>query len=207
MGLNADPNRTVYIRNVNERIPPTIVKQEFARICGEYGTVLDVVARRSIKKRGQVFVVFDDIANAVRAHDALQNYAWQGKQLSVAYAYTDSNVLLSEEQREQRRKSRRETVGAEAAKAQSEASVSVPAAETAPPTYGDPHKVLLLKEVPESATLEGLQALLEDLAGFNEVRMFTVKNVAFIEFDTVDDATAALPWVEQQNIGKVSYAK
>mgnify|MGYP004710755307 FL=1 len=73
--------------------------------------------------------------------------------------------------------------------------------------YGVPHNVLLVQEIPSEVTLEHLQTLLDDLPGFIDARMFSIKHVGFLEFGSIEEATNAIEYVTNQNIGKVSYAK
>ena len=45
----------------------------------QYGTVLDIVAQKSLKLRGQAFVIFRDIGSASTALKALQSFAFYDK--------------------------------------------------------------------------------------------------------------------------------
>lgn len=212
-----NPTKTLYINNINERVPATHVRKEFLTICNEFGNVLSVVAHKGIKKRGQAFVVFDNLQSAVEAHDALQQYTWQGKQINVAYAFADSDINLSEQERLDRKEKKKLREKEQGFVEITGSGNSVETAETnvhkEPETpklahdYGEPHNVLLLKQIPENVTLDSLQDLLDDLPGFVDARMLAIKHVGFLEFDSIEAATEAIPWIESQSIGDVVYAK
>lgn len=59
----------------------------------QYGPVLDIVAQKTPKKRGQAFVVFRDITAAAAAMRAVQGMAFLGKALRVQFAKTKSDAV------------------------------------------------------------------------------------------------------------------
>ena len=59
----------------------------------QYGPVLDIVAQKTPKKRGQAFVVFRDITAAAAAMRAVQGMAFLGKALRVQFAKTKSDPV------------------------------------------------------------------------------------------------------------------
>lgn len=58
-----------------------------------YGTVLDVVALRTMKMRGQAHIVFRDVQAATQAMRALEGFAFFGHELKISYAKSKSNVV------------------------------------------------------------------------------------------------------------------
>lgn len=96
----SEPNNTLYLKNLNERVPksgdpksntqrkffPVFVlvtnsvflsqelKQALYLIFSEYGPILDVVAMKTQKLRGQAFVVFVHLTSAISALQALQGH-------------------------------------------------------------------------------------------------------------------------------------
>ncbi|KAI7056095.1 hypothetical protein KC352_g44436, partial [Hortaea werneckii] len=50
------PNATVYVRNLDERIKIPFLIETLRRLFGEYGNIVDVIAKKSIKRKGQAFV-------------------------------------------------------------------------------------------------------------------------------------------------------
>ena len=60
----------------------------------EFGTVVDVVAKRSLKRKGQAFVVFDAVESATRAIDDAQGFELFGKPMVLEYARMPSDALV-----------------------------------------------------------------------------------------------------------------
>ena len=60
----------------------------------QFGTVLDVVALKTLKMRGQAFVVFRDIASATNAIRAMQNFPLYDKPMVL---HSDHTFLINSE--------------------------------------------------------------------------------------------------------------
>ncbi|KAK1143798.1 hypothetical protein N8T08_006049 [Aspergillus melleus] len=58
-----------------------------------YGTVLDVVALKTKKMRGQAHIVFKDVQASTQAMRALQGFEFFGKQMKIVYAKGNSDVI------------------------------------------------------------------------------------------------------------------
>jgi RNA recognition motif-containing protein len=58
----------------------------------QFGTVLDVVALKTLKMRGQAFVVFKDIATATSAMRSMQNFPFYDKPM-VPYSPFMSHIV------------------------------------------------------------------------------------------------------------------
>ncbi|KAI5282159.1 U2 snRNP complex subunit msl1, partial [Ascosphaera aggregata] len=58
-----------------------------------YGPVLDVVAMRTEKMRGQAHVVFRDIPTSTQAMRALQGFDFFGKPMKIVYAKGSSDII------------------------------------------------------------------------------------------------------------------
>jgi U2 small nuclear ribonucleoprotein B'' len=70
----AAPNTTIYIKNLNDRISKDELRAQLYALFLPYGQILDVVALKTAKMRGQAFVVFADMATATTALRA-----WHGE--------------------------------------------------------------------------------------------------------------------------------
>lgn len=57
----------------------TDLKKNLYNLFGQFGVVLDVVAMKTLKMRGQAFVVFKDVASAANALRQMQNADFHGK--------------------------------------------------------------------------------------------------------------------------------
>ncbi|PON69070.1 U1 small nuclear ribonucleoprotein A/U2 small nuclear ribonucleoprotein B'' [Parasponia andersonii] len=63
------PNQTIYIKNVNEKIKKEEPKRSLYVFFSQYGRILDVVALKTPKLRGQAWIAFSEVpatSNAVR---------------------------------------------------------------------------------------------------------------------------------------------
>lgn len=92
--------QTLYINNLNERITKegtviinhldfltqfTELRKSLYAMFSQFGTVLDVVALKTLKMRGQAFVVFRDAASAANAMRVMQNFPLYDKQMVNVY--------------------------------------------------------------------------------------------------------------------------
>jgi len=91
------PNQTLYVNNLNDKIKVPEMKSCLLELFATYGEVLDVVAFGSLAKKGQAFVVFNDISCATNAMRALQGFMLLDKPMRIAYAKTKSDVVALED--------------------------------------------------------------------------------------------------------------
>jgi U2 small nuclear ribonucleoprotein B'' len=68
------PNNTIYIKNLNDGINKQELRSQLYALFLPYGQVLDVIALKTPKMRGQAFVVFSDLVSATSALRA-----WDGE--------------------------------------------------------------------------------------------------------------------------------
>lgn len=62
------PNHTVYIRNVNYKLPVNTVKIELYNQFARFGKILDiVVGEKRYALKGQAWIIFDQIEEAIKA--------------------------------------------------------------------------------------------------------------------------------------------
>ncbi|KAJ1901058.1 hypothetical protein LPJ81_003823 [Coemansia sp. IMI 209127] len=91
------PSQTLYVRNLNDKIQKDVLKRALYEACIGYGRILDVVALKTVKMRGQAFIVFDDISTATVALRQLNGRTVFGRAMSVEYALSKSNVVAQED--------------------------------------------------------------------------------------------------------------
>lgn len=63
-------------------------------IFSEFGNVIDIVAKKNLKAKGQAFVVFDSHESAQYAIDELQGFQLFDKPLRLALAKTRSDKIM-----------------------------------------------------------------------------------------------------------------
>jgi len=73
------PNQTLYVTNLpSSKIKKDDLRTELYMLFSTYGTVLDVVALKTLKMRGQAHIVFRDIQTATQALRSLNGFEFFG---------------------------------------------------------------------------------------------------------------------------------
>ena len=85
------------MKNLEERIKLDQLKEALTEIFSEYGNVIDLVAKRNLKARGQAFVVFDEVEAAERAIKEVQGFELFDKAMILDYAKTKSDATVERE--------------------------------------------------------------------------------------------------------------
>ena len=85
------------MKNLEERIKPEQLKEALNEIFSEYGNVIDLIAKRNLKAKGQAFIVFDDTDAATRAIEEVQGFELFEKPMQLDYARTKSDATVSKD--------------------------------------------------------------------------------------------------------------
>lgn len=75
------PNTTLYINNLNDKINKEELKSQLFALFTTYGKIIDIVASKNQKMRGQAFLVFTDLAGATSAMRACEGMMFYDKPL------------------------------------------------------------------------------------------------------------------------------
>jgi len=62
--MELEPNQTIYINNINEKVKKDVLKKQLYMLFSQYGKVKQIVACKGIKLRGQVWVSCANIISA-----------------------------------------------------------------------------------------------------------------------------------------------
>ncbi|CAG8551491.1 5066_t:CDS:2, partial [Cetraspora pellucida] len=87
------PNQTLYVRNLNEKINKDELKRSLYALFSAYGRILDIVALKTIKMRGQAFVVFKEIQSATAAMRGLNGFNFYDVPMQIEYAKGKSDAV------------------------------------------------------------------------------------------------------------------
>ncbi|KAI0025592.1 hypothetical protein F4780DRAFT_721884 [Xylariomycetidae sp. FL0641] len=88
------PNQTLYVTNVpSAKINKNDLKTALYMLFSTYGPVLDVVALKTMKMRGQAHIVFRDVQAATQAMRALEGFQFLGRELKIQYAKSKSDTI------------------------------------------------------------------------------------------------------------------
>ncbi|KAH0496590.1 hypothetical protein TgHK011_003942 [Trichoderma gracile] len=195
------PISTVYVHNLEERVKPEVLTEALKTIFSEFGNVVDIVAKRNLKAKGQAFVVFDEPSAAHNAIEEVEGFELFGKPMRVAMArmQSDKTVELhgsnedleahkrhrqaekdkrkALEAADEQRQLKRAAAGApearpsKAVKPSGLKSTSAPASAVVPDEYLPPNKILFVQNVPDEYDVEGLTAIFGRFDGFREIRL------------------------------------
>lgn len=76
------PNQTLYVRGVpSAKIQKEDLRTALYLLFSTYGPVLDVVALKTMKMRGQAHIVYRDIQTATQAMRALDGFEFLGEKI------------------------------------------------------------------------------------------------------------------------------
>lgn len=70
------------------------MKQALTRVFQYYGPILDVIAKSSLKRKGQAFIVFDSEKAALEAVEEMNGFEMYGKVMRVHRAKTHSDETV-----------------------------------------------------------------------------------------------------------------
>lgn len=77
--MDIRPNNTIYINNLNEKIKKDELKKSLYAIFSQFGQILDIVALKTLKMRGQAFVIFKEIQSSTNALRSMQGFPFYDK--------------------------------------------------------------------------------------------------------------------------------
>ncbi|GAA5879594.1 hypothetical protein JCM5296_003038 [Sporobolomyces johnsonii] len=92
---SSQPSVSLYVSNINTKVPKDEVRRALYALFSLYGKVLDVVHVRKEKVRGTAFVVFRDLASSTAAMRGLDGEGFYGKGLRIAYAHSTSHATIA----------------------------------------------------------------------------------------------------------------
>lgn len=210
-------NRTLYLQNLNERASLRLLKHDLLEKFGEFGDILQIVAKRSLKLRGQAFITFRAAESAKRAMDTLQGHPLFGKELVIRFAKYKSDIVsradgtFAEEHAkiEKERHDRlinpptqtRKQIIQQLMQASAAKGYAIPTAVPVGPSVNqivtpagmdDLNKTVFVQRIPNSAAKEHIEEMFSRYAGYIEVRWVPGRaDLAFVDYDTEVRANAA----------------
>ena len=69
------------------------LKKSLYAIFSQFGQILEIVAMKTLKMRGQAFVVFKEISSATNAMRSMQGFPFYDKPMRIAYSKGDSDII------------------------------------------------------------------------------------------------------------------
>jgi U1 small nuclear ribonucleoprotein A len=119
------------------------LKKSLYAVFSQFGKILDIVACKTLKLRGQAWVVFDDVTAATNALRQMQGFPFYDKPMRIQYAKTISDAITKADgtyvPKEKRKKQEEK---AERKRREQQADMAAaPMATAYPPPYGVPPPV------------------------------------------------------------------
>ncbi|KAK5165251.1 uncharacterized protein LTR77_009349 [Saxophila tyrrhenica] len=209
-----EPPNATFIKGIDEKIKIPALIDGIKEVFEAVGDVVDVIAKKNIKARGQAFVVMASREQAETAIDELQGFDLFGEPMTLAFAKTrsDATVLredgetgLEEHKKKRLAEKERKQALEEADKKQNAAKRSAPenlaerpakSAKAAPGQLPDdylpPNKILFLQNLPEDFGKDSIAQHFSQFPGFKEARMVPFRpTIAFVEYEDEGAAVAA----------------
>jgi U2 small nuclear ribonucleoprotein B'' len=87
--MEVTPSQTLYVNNLNEKIKKDVLKKTLYMLFRQYGKIIDVIACKGISKRGQAFVVFEDVASSTNAMRSKQGFNFFDKPMVSFQTYSE----------------------------------------------------------------------------------------------------------------------
>merc|ERR1719150_2916846 len=87
------PNQTLYVNNLNDKINVETLKKSLREVFAAFGGIMDIIAMKSLKRRGQAWIIFKDVASSTNALKSLQGFPFYNKPMRINYAKTKSDVV------------------------------------------------------------------------------------------------------------------
>ncbi len=91
--MDIRPNHTIYVNNLNEKVKKDELKKSLYAIFSQFGQILDIIALKTLKMRGQAFIIFKEIASATNALRTMQGFPFYDKPMRINYSKTESDVI------------------------------------------------------------------------------------------------------------------
>jgi U2 small nuclear ribonucleoprotein B'' len=173
------PSCTLYVRNLNEKLPKKQLKYLLYSLFSAYGQVFDIVALKTLKMRGQAFIVYGSIEDATTALRSCQGMSFVGNQLAIQYAMGRSNILnviqgtYRPSVKSSLKRSGDTMEGTEKKSREEEKS-----------------HILFISNLGDASDID-LESLFQEHDGFKEIRRVPGKELAFVEYESVKNASVA----------------
>jgi len=90
---NLPQNQTLYVNNLNDKINVETLKKSLREVFAAFGSIMDIVAMKSLKRRGQAWIIFKEAPSATNALKSLQGFPFYNKPMRINYARSKSDAV------------------------------------------------------------------------------------------------------------------
>jgi U1 small nuclear ribonucleoprotein A len=230
-------NVTIYINNLNEKVKLEELKKSLHAVFSQFGKIMEVLAFKTLKHKGQAWVVFEDVSSATSAIKQMQGFPFYDKPMRIQFAKTKSDIIAKADgtfvPREKRKRHEEKGKKKKEAHDPNQAGIGLNPAfvggygvrpplsqipypggakSMLPEAPAPPNNILFVQNLPHDTTPMMLQMLFCQYPGFKEVRMIEAKpGIAFVEYADEMQSTVAMQGLQSfkitQNQILITYAK
>jgi len=86
-------NQTLFVNNLNDKINVETLKKSLREVFAAFGGIIDIVAMKSLKRRGQAWIIFKEISAATNSLKSLQGFPFYNKPMRISFAKSKSDVV------------------------------------------------------------------------------------------------------------------
>lgn len=90
---NLPPNQTLYVNNLNDKVNAETLKKSLREVFAAFGGIMDIIAMKSLKRRGQAWIIFKEVSSANNALRSLQGFPFYNKPMRLNFAKTKSDAV------------------------------------------------------------------------------------------------------------------
>mmetsp|Transcript_144063 Transcript_144063/g.375165 ORF Transcript_144063/g.375165 Transcript_144063/m.375165 type:complete len:273 (+) Transcript_144063:77-895(+) len=87
------PNQTLCVNNLNDKINVETLKKSLREVFAAFGGIIDIIAMKSLKRRGQAWIIFKEMSSATNSLKSLQGFPFYNKPMRINYAKSKSDVV------------------------------------------------------------------------------------------------------------------
>ncbi|CAG9805286.1 unnamed protein product [Chironomus riparius] len=191
--MDIRPSHSIYVNNLNEKVKKDELKKSLYAIFSQFGQILDIVALKTLKMRGQAFIIFKEISSATNAIRTMQGFPFYDKPMRINYSKTESDVIAKMKGTfKERQKKPKAPKVIEEKKAKKKTIDPAQAAINSSNIEQPPNQILFLTNLPDETNEMMLSMLFNQFPGFKEVRLVPGRHdIAFVEFATEIQSGAA----------------
>ncbi|XP_074595960.1 U1 small nuclear ribonucleoprotein A snf [Brevipalpus obovatus] len=189
MSADIKPNHTIYINNLNEKVKKDELKKSLHAIFSQFGQIIDIIAIKNLRMKGQAFVIFKDISSSTSALRSMNGFPFYDKPMRIQFAKTDSDVVAkmkgtfverpkySRSDEPKRKKKEKKPTG--------QGGQGVGGIPHSALAEQPPNNILFVTNLPEETNEVMLTMLFNQFTGFKEVRLVPGRHdIAFVEFES-----------------------
>ena len=192
--MNIQPHETLYIKNLNEKIKESVLKDSLSKLFSQYGIILDIKIKNNIIMKGQAFISFKEVSQAEEALNKLQGTVIFNKDLKIFYSKQKSDCLLKEKGlfNENLYIQRKEEAKAKKDNFYKELKCKLLANKRKLNLGLIQSRKLFIDNIENNIEENDLLPLFSKIVGFKNLFIIREKKVCFVEYDNDTQASQAL---------------